>query len=117
MLRHVELTEWMWWGAVAIGLVVLGLILSWITRTSPNQRARQLKNRDRWIRLINPLAGGSVWGSHRPSLALRVALLYFGVMALSIFNNPIIGLLLLMWSATLWVSVYLEKNRKKTTHQ
>jgi hypothetical protein len=114
MFRNVELTEWLWWGGSAAALILLGLVLNQLNRERSKQRARKFENRERWSRLVSPLAGGSVWGSRKPPLALRVGLLYLGVMALSILHNPIFGLLLIAWALTLWVSVILENNRRKS---
>lgn len=117
MFRNVAMTEWLWWGSAALFLLVLGVVLTWLHRSHTQQKARALENKDRWARLISPLTGGSVWGAKRPPLALRVGLLYFGAMALSIMTNPIVGLLLITWAAVLWASVILERHQKRSTEE
>lgn len=114
LFRHMEMTEWMWWLGIAVFMIILGLVLARINRTRSRRKASQMQTRERWKTIINPLAGGTpVWGNRKPSIVIRLLLVYIGMFLLYVMKNPLPGALLILWAVILQVSVYLEKRRSK----
>ena len=115
-MRPISVDQILFWIILAVALTAIGLIFQATKPLRKSLKIHKEKTREHWRALINPLAGGSYWGGRVPGLVWRLLLTLFALFALFNFYNPIWGILLSLWTVTLWwVAIADARTRKDET--